>query len=69
MFSEVTYVRFRELGGADIEEYLAIVPVLDKAGAYAIQQEGHRIVDKVEGSLTNVIGLPVEALKAALERW
>jgi septum formation protein len=69
MFSEVTYVRFRELGESDIEEYLKLVPVLDKAGAYAIQHEGHRIVDKVEGSFSNVIGLPVESVKAALERW
>lgn len=69
MFSEVTYVRFRELGESDIEEYLKLVPVLDKAGAYAIQHEGHRIVDKVEGSFSNVIGLPVESVKAALDRW
>ena len=69
LFSEVTYVRFRTLEAVDIEEYLAQVPVLDKAGSYAIQHEGHRIVDLVEGSLSNVIGLPVEAVRSAFERW
>ncbi len=69
LFSEVTYVRFRTLEPVDIEEYLARVPVLDKAGSYAIQHEGHRIVDLVEGSLSNVIGLPVEAVRSAFERW
>jgi septum formation protein len=43
--------------------------VLDKAGSYAIQEEGHRIVDLVEGSMSNVIGLPMEALRAALDQW
>ena len=69
LFSEATYVRFRVLTAEDIEEYLKLVPVLDKAGSYAIQHEGHRIVDLVEGSMSNVIGLPVEALRAALDQW
>ncbi len=69
LFSEVTYVRFHTLAPADIEDYLSLVPVLDKAGSYAIQQEGHRIVDRVEGSMSNVIGLPIEAVRSALERW
>ena len=69
LMSEVTYVRFRTLDDAAIEDYLGRVDVLDKAGAYAVQEHGDRIVERIEGSLTNVIGLPLEALRSALERW
>lgn len=69
LFSEVTYVRFHSLSPEDIEAYLERVNVLDKAGSYALQEEGHRLVATVEGSRSNVIGLPVEALRSALESW
>ena len=69
LFSEMTRVRFRNLDSTVIEEYLAQVQVLDKAGGYAIQEQGHLLVEQVEGSLSNVIGLPVEALRQALQRW
>ena len=36
--------------------------VLDKAGAYALQEGGDRLVERVEGSRTNVIGLPMETV-------
>jgi septum formation protein len=40
----------------------------DKAGAYAIQETGDEFVERIEGSLTNVMGLPVELLKEMLEK-
>jgi len=69
LFSVVTYVRFRNLTPEEIEEYLSRVNVMDKAGSYALQEEGHRLVEAVEGSRSNVIGLPTEALRAALKEW
>jgi septum formation protein len=69
VFSETTYVRFRTLQPADIEDYLARVHVLDKAGSYALQEHGSLIIESVEGSHSNVIGLPVESLRRALETW
>ena len=42
---------------------------LDKAGAYAIQEEGDLIVEKIAGSYTNVVGLPLERLETELEAW
>ncbi|HKJ24028.1 MAG TPA: Maf family protein [Myxococcota bacterium] len=51
---------------AEIEAYVATGESLDKAGAYAVQGEGRRFVAKVEGSETNVIGLPVEETLALL---
>jgi len=69
LLSEVSYVKFRTLDEPTIREYLGRVDVLDKAGAYAVQEHGELIIERVEGSLSNVVGLPVEALRAALERW
>ena len=45
---------------AEIRAYVATGESLDKAGAYALQGEGRRFVEKVEGSESNVIGLPIE---------
>ena len=61
-----TRVRFKPLTDAAIEAYLQRVHVLDKAGAYAIQEHGGLIVDHIEGRLSNVIGLPVEEVAARL---
>ena len=55
-----TDVSFRELTAAEIAAYIATKEPLDKAGAYGIQGKGALWVDKIEGSYTNVVGLPVE---------
>lgn len=67
-FHEITRVRFRALDEHIIEEYLETVEVLDKAGAYALQERGELLVETVEGCRTNVIGLPMERTMAALAR-
>jgi septum formation protein len=59
-FTETTRVRFRELDENEIQAYLASIDPLDKAGAYAAQDDGGRIIECVEGSFSNVVGLPVE---------
>jgi len=58
-FVETSYVKFRDFSDEVIEEYLGKVPVLDKAGGYAIQDHGDLIVEKVEGDFDNIVGLPV----------
>jgi septum formation protein len=68
-FAELTRVQFRSLSAAQIRDYLARVNPLDKAGAYGIQDHGESLVVEIEGSLSNVIGLPLEALIEALTRW
>ena len=68
VFTVETRVRFRPLAGADIEQYLDAVHVLDKAGAYAIQ-EGPSIVAGIEGSYSNVVGLPLERLEVELRAF
>jgi septum formation protein len=69
VFAEDTAVTFRPLDAVAIRRYLAKVNPLDKAGAYAIQEEGDLLVEKISGSYTNVVGLPVERLKVELEAW
>ena len=56
----ITRVHFHHRTPAEMRRYLARIQPLDKAGAYAIQEHGDKIVESISGSLTNVIGLPVE---------
>ena len=49
-----------------VKKYVAKTNPLDKAGGYAVQERGDRLIEKVIGSYTNVVGLPVEKVKALL---
>ncbi len=69
LFAVATSVRFRPLDAAQIRAYLAKINPLDKAGAYAIQQHGDEIVAEISGSWSNVVGLPLERLRAELAHW
>lgn len=69
LFAETTDVTFPPLDAARIRRYLAKVNPLDKAGAYAIQEHGPEIVESLDGSLTNVVGLPLDRLRRELEEW
>jgi septum formation protein len=57
-----TAVQFRTLGEAEIAGYAASAEALDKAGGYAIQGRAATFVRRVEGSYTNVVGLPMGEL-------
>ena len=59
-----TYVYFNKLSDELIERYIASGSPMDKAGAYGIQDEEFHLVDHIEGSFYNVVGLPVEDIKA-----
>jgi len=61
-FEVVTRVTFKPLNEVEREEYLALIHPLDKAGGYAAQEHGDRIIAAVDGSWTNVVGLPMERL-------
>jgi septum formation protein len=69
VFHDVSRVRFRRLNEPAIENYLAKVGPLDKAGAYAAQGSGTEIIAKIDGSFTNVVGLPMEKTVAALAKF
>ena len=68
-FAEVTRVHFRQLTDAQLHAYLARIGPLDKAGAYAAQDDRGELIARVEGSFTNVIGLPMEALAEAMRAF
>lgn len=65
-FVEASEVRFRSFDRALIDRYFEQVNPLDKAGAYGIQQARELIIDSVEGSVANVMGLPIETLEERL---
>ena len=65
-FSVITNVTFLSLDAGQISEYLAKIDPLDKAGGYAIQEHKQMIAKRVSGSVSNVVGLPVERLKEEL---
>jgi septum formation protein len=67
-FIEVSHVKFRKVSAKEIEKYLKLVNVLDKAGAYAAQEDPIGLIASIEGSRTNVIGLPMEKLEPMLAR-
>jgi septum formation protein len=68
-FDDISRVRFRRLGRGGIDNYLARVNPLDKAGAYAAQGFGSEIIQRIDGSYTNVVGLPMEKTIAALAEF
>ncbi len=63
-----TRVRFRPLSEAEVAWYVGSGEPAGKAGAYAIQGRGARFVDWIEGSWSNVVGLPIATVYRLLER-
>ena len=57
-----TKVFFDTMTKADIDAYIATEESMDKAGAYTIQGKAARFIEKIEGSYSNVVGLPLNAL-------
>jgi septum formation protein len=57
-----TRVWFRDLSADEIAWYAASGEPTDKAGAYAIQGLASRFIPRIEGSYSNVVGLPIDAV-------
>ncbi len=64
-----TKVLFKELSDSDINDYIATGEPLDKAGAYAIQGIGERLVQDIEGDYLNVVGLPLAEVMDVLHEF
>ena len=69
VWSETSTVKFKTLSDTVIREYLSEVQVLDKAGAYAIQEHGEAIVESFSGELENIVGLPLKKLQNLLTKY
>ena len=68
VWQECTRLRCRKLSDTELEAYLATDEWVGRSGAYAIQEESDPFLTIVDGSLTNVIGLPMESLERNL-KW
>ncbi|MHC4061765.1 MAG: Maf family protein [Planctomycetota bacterium] len=66
--SDGTIVYPRQMSDEQVAEHIKGGSWRDKAGAYAIQEGGDEFVERIEGSLTNVMGLPMELLGQLLGR-
>ena len=66
--SDSTTVYPKKMSDEQIAEHIKSKSWQDKAGAYAIQEDGDEFVERIEGSLTNVMGLPMELLGRLLGR-
>lgn len=65
---EKTNIRFKKLSNETIENYIESDEPFGKAGAYAIQEKGVDFVDKIEGSWSNVVGLPIKLTKRLIKK-
>jgi septum formation protein len=63
---QLTKVKFNQLKDKEMKDYIDTGEPLDKAGAYGIQGMGNFLVEKIEGDLDNVIGLPLRKLEELL---
>lgn len=68
-FAVESLVTFKRLSDVSIRGYVATGEPLDKAGAYGAQGQGRTLIARIEGSLTNVIGLPLAEVAASLQRY
>jgi septum formation protein len=62
-------VRFRELNADFIDRYLSRIDPLRKAGAYAAQMDPETVIERIDGSFTNVVGLPMETVSQLLAEF
>ena len=69
--SVISFVTLKDVEESIIEKYLDEFPPLDKAGSYGIQDEyfKNNILESYEGSLTNIIGLPIEKITEDLRSF
>lgn len=66
-FVDISNVYFKKLSHDEIIAYVSSGECYGKAGSYAIQGIGRALIDHIEGSLNNIIGLPTEKLRDVLE--
>lgn len=66
---ESTLVKFRQLSHEQINKYIDTLEPMDKAGAYGIQGYGKILVETINGSYSNVVGLPIVKTDFLLTRF
>ena len=66
VFTDRTAVWFRPFDTDTARQYISLVNVMDKAGAYGIQEHGDMLVERTEGLFSNIVGLPIERVAETL---
>ena len=66
---ERTHIRMKNIKDEEIDRYILTGEPMDKAGAYAIQGEGSKYIEKIDGSFSNAVGLPLELLQEMLNHF
>lgn len=66
---DVTTIQVRDLTDKEISAYLDTGEWIGKAGAYGIQENGDKFVERVDGSYSNVVGLPMELIEKLFAEW
>ncbi|HHT9160222.1 MAG TPA: Maf family protein [Candidatus Brocadiaceae bacterium] len=67
--TEQTHIKMRVIKDEEIDSYILTGEPMDKAGAYAIQGKGRKFIEKIDGSYSNVVGLPLELLQEMLNHF
>lgn len=66
---ERTHIKMKNIKDEEIGRYILTGEPMDKAGAYAIQGEGGKFIEKIDGSYSNAVGLPLELLQEMLSHF
>ncbi len=64
-----THIKMKRITEEEIEMYIRSGEPMDKAGAYAIQGMGRKFIEKIDGSYSNAVGLPLEILQEMLSNF
>lgn len=64
-----THIKMKRITEEEIEMYIRSGEPMDKAGAYAIQGMGKKFIEKIDGSYSNAVGLPLEILQEMLSNF
>ncbi|MCR4318919.1 MAG: Maf family protein [Candidatus Brocadiaceae bacterium] len=66
---ERTHIKMRSIKDEEIDSYILTGEPMNKAGAYAIQGEGRKFIERVDGSYSNAVGLPLEIIQEMLDNF
>lgn len=64
-----TSIRIKNMTDGEIQEWISTGKAFDKAGAYAIQEEFAKFIDKIEGNYSSVVGLPIDKVYDAIKKF
>lgn len=64
-----TYIHIKDMTDSEIQEWICTGKAFDKAGAYAIQEDFAKFIDKIDGNYSSVVGLPIDKVYDAIKKF